>query len=494
MKICLVRPPVFDPDFRPYPLNIEYIYASLKKDKHDVSFVDAGRIAGKEINKKTSEKISGLAKNVIQSKNQIICENIEMIDSLFQDENHYLWKDIAGQIVATEPDIIGFSCYTESLSSTRVIIDTIRNHFNLKVPVILGGIHPTVAPIETMERLPGVDFLVCGEGEIVVRDLVKAIERKDENLEEIKGIAYRKNGEIKINPKPGLIPDLADLPVLDFHFALPDHSFVILTSRGCPFNCNFCSSKHIWTKKVRYRPTDHVVREMTNLIEKIPVDSLRFGDDTFTLNKKHMIGIAEGMKREGIRLKLSIGSRIDTIDKEKLNILKAMGVEHISFGVETGSKKIMKLIKKDVNTEEVVSKVKMVNNEGIKSTTYFIINHPEETKEDMMDSFELIKKLVKECKLNVVRLNSGFPYPGTEWWEYANDKNLVSNISFHKKPTTYNHLGPSVVNMTSESMDTLVEVKKSIDRFLTKSRWRRKIKNVIKDPSILVRKITSIRS
>lgn len=493
MNICLVRPPVFDKDYYQYPLNIEYISASLKRDKHNVSFVDGERIAGCMINKILNKDLFGIIKNIVSSKSQIITQNIKLVDSFFQDEEYNLWNNIANEIVLTKPDIVGFSCYTESISSTRIIVETLRKNFGLNVPIILGGIHPTVLPIETMKNLPGVDFLVCGEGEIVVRDLTKTLEGNGKKLDEIKGICYRKNGEIMLKSQQEMISDLNDLPILDFNFALTDHRFVILTSRGCPFNCKFCSSNNMWTRSVRYRPTDHVVQEIENLTRKVSIKSLRIGDDTFTLNKRHMKGIAEGLKLKGIDLQISVGSRIDTIDKEKLDILKSMGVCHISFGIETGSKKIMKQINKEINVNDVVSKVRMVNDEGIESTTFFIINHPTETKEDMLDSFKLIKKLSKECKQNVVSLNTGFPYPGTEWWDHACEENLVSNINFYKKPTTYNHLGPPVVNMSSESMETLVNVKQNIGQFLTIKRWQRKAKKSIKEPSYLLQKIKKLQ-
>jgi anaerobic magnesium-protoporphyrin IX monomethyl ester cyclase len=492
-NICLAKPPIFDPSNVSYPLNIEYIAASLKRDSNNVSFVDAERIAREETAKLISDRgINKLIRRFFIK--QAILMNIKIVDSFFSDKHNRLWDRICEAIVATKPDVIGFSCYTESMSSVNKIIKTLRKRFDIKIPIILGGIHPTSAPIETMNNLPEVDYLVCGEGETTIRELVAAIGGNGLKIHEIDGICYKSNGEIKQTNPRRLISNLDELPILNFDFASSFYRFyVILTSRGCPFNCKFCASKLIWGKKVRYRSPEHVVKEIINLTQKTNTQFIRFGDDTFTINKKHMRGIADLLKRKGLNnLQISIGSRIDTIDDEKIDILKSMGVFQISIGVETGSQSIANIIDKGIKIKDVVPTVKKINKAGIFTSNYFIINHPRETKVDMEATLSLMRELQKKCTNNSTLTNTGFPFPGTDWAKYCEEEGLFLKTSYYERPISRNNLGPPAVNMTDESMDTLLRMKKKLDwqeilgNF--KPRIIRFLKMLVKNPKYFIQK------
>jgi len=292
-----------------------------------------------------------------------------------------------------------------------------------------------------------------------------------------------------------MVRDMGELPACTFdHAGAPYNSYVILTSRGCPYNCHYCSSKVIWGRKVRYRPAELVVREVVNLKEKTGLTHLRFGDDTFTLSKKHMQSIADGLRSSGVsNLSLSIGSRIDTINEEKLDLLKQMNVTHISFGVETGSDRMVEMIDKKINLEDVVPTVRMVNNAGITTTTFFIINHAKETRADMLDTESMIMDLKKNCRLNVVEINVGFPYPSTPWWEYCKENNLLGDIDFYRFSHRYNHQQKPAVNMTLEPEETLLQVLSRINRMEMINglpvRLKKAFKMMFRDPRRFVTRI-----
>jgi anaerobic magnesium-protoporphyrin IX monomethyl ester cyclase len=367
--------------------------------------------------------------------------------------------------LATDPEVIGFSCYSINMSSTARIIDILKNRYRVNIPIVVGGIHPSSVPIEVLERIPGIDYVVIGEGEETIVELLESISWNLAGIEKVRGISYRHNGTIRMNESRPLVSDLSRLPISDFQYAGTAYrNYVIMTSRGCPFNCHYCSSKVMYGRQVRYRPVDDVIREIELLRNKTGIKHVRFGDDTFTLRKDHMLALHAAMKRQSITdMHYSAGSRIDTIDNEKLEIMKDMGVRFVTLGVETGSQEIMQAIDKGICIDDVVPTVKMINDEGINTMTYFIINHPMETVKDMHATVSLIKELLGKCKHNQISVNTGIPYPATPWWDYCSERSLLSGIDFYRYSHRYNTRGVPLINMSAESMDTLLEIKKMTD-------------------------------
>jgi len=207
-----------------------------------------------------------------------------------------------------------------------------------------------------------------------------------------------------------------------------------------------------------------------------------------------MTGIADSLKQAGANdIALSVGSRVDTLDKEKLEILKHMNVYKISFGIETGSERIMREIDKNINLNDVVPTIKMVNDAGIATNTYFIFNHPGETLTDMQATILLIKELNKNCRLNTVELNIGFPYPATPWWNYCESKSLSSDIDFYRHSHKYNHQQIPDVNMTKEPLSTIIELKNLVERMElrhnTLVRARKAVKVIMRDPKSALQRI-----
>ncbi len=420
-------------------------------------------------------------------------KSIEPIVDGFFSDNYLLWDAIIERILSCQPDLIGFSCYTPSMSSTKAIIARLKDHYCVDIPIILGGIHPTAAPEETLTQVPGADIVVVGEGEHTLIDLVKAIENH-ENLENVAGLCFKKDGRlVRTQPRP-LEKDLAALPLMNFDLAEPEHTeYVLMTSRGCPFSCDFCASNLMWGRGVRFRRPEDVAQEVA-ILRKRGIKTILFGDDTFTLNLKHLQGIRDALRNAAIQdVVFKVLSRIDTLDEEKLTILKEMGTYHISFGVETGSPRIMQRSNKKLDINRVIPVIKMVNDAGISSQTYFIINHPEETKADMMATFSLINNLIKTCKFNTVSLNTGFPYPGTGWWTYCSERSLISKINIYEFSHRYKQQQDPPINMTSEPLATVIDMHRKIEkkarRHSISARLKKMLKMIITDPKRVARKL-----
>lgn len=481
MRICLVRPPTFVPTGETYPYNLDCIATALKNAGHDISWVDGELIAEEEISSCTSNPTlyrrlaylleKGKRRNSLKLLDHVYSGEKSrvrntIIESIFADTGHSMWERIANKIYASSPDIVGLSCYSASMSSVLALVKILRDRYGLTAPIMLGGPHPSAFPEETIQKTPGVDYVVIGEGEQTVVELVDAISSGERYPKRVNGIAFRKNGNVERTGPRALITDMAELPVPGFEFAgEPYKNYVLLTSRGCPFDCHYCASKIVWGRRARYRPSESIAREIANLKLKTDVRYIRFGDDTYTLDKRHMRAVAESLAKADIKdVSYSIGSRIDTIDHEKLEILKALGVHMVSFGVETGSRRIMRMVDKNVDVGKVTPTIRMVNDAGIHTLTYFILNHPDETLADMRDTLTLMKEINRYCRLNINELNIGFPYPGTPWWNYCKDKNLLSGIDIYNNAHQYHHKQMPVVNMTRESMGTVTYVKSLVDQ------------------------------
>ncbi len=489
MRVCLVRPPTFIPWYGSfYPYALEALDAALKADKHDVSWIDGETVAASVLARREGGGLAAragtaLRRGLILLPPLFFVENtwrsrIELLDALFANDDDPLWEEIVRRISGKKPEAILLSCYSASMSSAVILCRLIRRKYSAEVPIVLGGAHPTSVGPEVLENVPEADYAVMGEGEETIRRLLEKLAGCGGRVDSVAGLCYRNGGAVRRTTPRGLIGDLGDLPVPDFEHAGPLYrNYVLLTSRGCPFNCRYCASKVLWTKKVRFRPPEHVAREVSNLRRRAGVRELRFGDDTFTLKKEHVGAVASALGRAGHSdLSFSVGSRIDTMNGGMLRLLKDMNVWSVSFGVETGSRRIMETLDKGCDLDRVIPTVRMVNEAGIRTLTYFMINHPGETREDMLATLALVERLNRECRLNTVQVNTGFPYPGTPWWSYCEGRGLLSNIDFYRDSYRCLHQSGPVVNMSAASEREMADARRRLKGAAMSSGLRVRVK------------------
>jgi radical SAM superfamily enzyme YgiQ (UPF0313 family) len=461
MNVVIVRPATFlNADF--HPLNIGYIFQSIVDIKNiNVFFVDGEQVALK------------------YRKNR---------DVVIKTPSHTMWKEISNEILAYKPDIIAFSCYTISMTSVKYIIDNLCAD-NYSGYIVAGGIHPTVSAIETLERLPGLDIVVIGEGDVTFKKLCEAVLNKLP-LSEVDGIAYKKDGKIEICKKREMIKSLDSLPLPERRFSgsYIYNNHVILTSRGCPFVCDFCDSKNMWTRKVRYRSGEHVAAEILD-ITKLGVKFIGLKDDTFTLNLSHVEGVCKAIVDKNLnKFSYAVGSRIDTMNKECLLLLKKMNVQALTFGVETGSPELQKRIHKNLDVDTVVPVIERVNKAGISSTSFIMLGHPGESEDNINDTYALIRELGKKCKNNVVDVNIVCPYPGTGYWDYATKK-YGKFIDFYKDSLTYHHESKFFVNMTNMSDERFNYHINRIMKLIKSYRLQFRIHNILTNPGLSLHKL-----
>jgi radical SAM superfamily enzyme YgiQ (UPF0313 family) len=333
--------------------------------------------------------------------------------------------NLINELKLFSPDVVGITCTTPTFPLAEQIAKTIKE-INKNIYVVLGGIHATSNPVETLKS-EFIDFVVIGEGEETTVDLLDALQY-NKNLKNVKGIGFKENGKIIINPPRPPIENLDELPLPAYDLVDMEqykkyrNAIMIFTSRGCPFNCIFCASHLIFGKKVRRRSIENVIEELKLLKNKYGITHIAFYDDTFTLDKKYVIELCKRMIEEKLDFKWWCNTRVNTVDEELLRRMKKAGCVEISYGFESGTQRVLDFMKKGITIEQSRKAAEITRKVGIDMHGFFIINFPTERKEEMIKTI----KFARELPLKWFRVSLATPYPGTELFEICIKNNLLS--------------------------------------------------------------------
>jgi radical SAM superfamily enzyme YgiQ (UPF0313 family) len=327
---------------------------------------------------------------------------------------------VVERIDAAHPDMVGITATTPMMPGTEVLAKEINDRLN--IPVVLGGPHVTAMPLETLRRCQHFDYGVYGEGEETFLDLVNHLEKGGE-VKGIKGLVYREKGEVVKTELRPLLKDLDALPFPDrglltlenYRWSVPKKGTTkfttIMSTRGCPFHCVFCSQSTVFGREVRYRSPENVLDEMEEIVENFGVRHLVFIDDTLTLKRQRVVEICRGILERGLEVTWEGWTRAHTVDEELLRLMKKAGLVRISFGIESGNPRILKAIKKGVSLEAIKRAYRMAKRVGLETRGSVMLGHPFETRQTAIETLEFIRSL-EEC--DQVHINIMTPYPGTE--------------------------------------------------------------------------------
>ncbi|WP_455368078.1 B12-binding domain-containing radical SAM protein [[Eubacterium] cellulosolvens] len=327
--------------------------------------------------------------------------------------------EIRKEINAT--DMVGITSTTPEIYNAYKICNVAKEE---GVPVVMGGPHPSALPYESLEEC---DLVVRGEGEGTIVNVCNAIET-GESLRDIRGILYKDKEKVVDNTPRELIRDLDSIPFPAVHL-FPDikkytiqhplldrksASGVILTSRGCPYNCVFCY-KSIFGNVYRYRSSENVLSEWKTLVEKYKVREIGIVDDTFTTNSKRVIEICKMILKEKLQVPwlMPSGMRVKPISKEILEWMKKSGCIRIAFGIESGSQEVLNKIRKGITLEEVEKAVDLTKKVGLETIGLFMIGNYGEDESSIKQTIKFSKKLNLDYAIFYVAT----PYPGTELFE-----------------------------------------------------------------------------
>jgi len=332
------------------------------------------------------------------------------------NESNPIWQEISDKIREFRPDLVGISIVFSATLKTVKHIARIVKQYNSEIKVVVGGPHATIAPEETLSY-KFFDYLVRGEGEYTLLELVQGKE-----LTKIEGLSYKnEKGEIIHNFPRKFIENLDELPFPKLGLQYipikePNENFgVIATSRGCPNRCVFCSSPKLWGRKVRHRSIDNVLEEIKQRYYKHGVCKYYFSDDNFNLDKKYAKKLCRAIINSGLKIEFICEVIIGRFDRELMELMKAAGCKRLKFGMESGSDRILKLMKKGINVEQIRQTCALAKEVGIDYTIYVMLGMPTETLEEMHQTLEL----AKELDAKYISLSIAMPQLGTELYEMA---------------------------------------------------------------------------
>lgn len=323
-------------------------------------------------------------------------------------------KEVVALTEQYRPSLVGVTSYSYQYKKAYDVIDRVKEQTNVKL--VIGGPHVSANRKKVLEQTKA-DFAIKGEGEMTLPELIGAV-NGDRPYEDIAGLIWRKQGEIVEEADRPFIAQVDALPIPAFEdFELDRYVFAmekrmpLITSRGCPYQCIFCSARLGMGVKFRGRSPENVVGEIEHWYHK-GWTNYDFHDDCFSLDLNRAKRICDLIIARNLKItyRLYNGIRVDRVDKELLQKMAASGCHRVSFGVESGNQRVLDTIKKGITLEQVEAAHRMAQEAGIDTMTNFIIGHPGETWKEAMESIRLAKKLPTQSFIfyNLV------PYPGTE--------------------------------------------------------------------------------
>ena len=318
------------------------------------------------------------------------------------------------------PRIIGISVMTANVASGYQIAETVKS-FDKDAIIIFGGIHATVMPDEILHS-GSVDFVVQGEAEYTLLELIHQIKNRKIVPEKLEGVGYIEDRQIVYTKPSTTMVDVNAVPMFPYDMFDPSKYNLgfILTSRGCPFDCIFCSQRAITKRIYRYISSERVMEELDYIINELCEPNITFLDDYFTGNKKRVFELCNMIKERGLHKKASFGvqTRGDSIDKELMIAMRDANFNSLMFGVETASEDLMKLINKNETVQENIDAIRLAKEIGFAVEATFIFGFPTETRVDRLAALSL----AVDTKIDRARFNNATPYPGTQMYKMVKDK------------------------------------------------------------------------
>jgi anaerobic magnesium-protoporphyrin IX monomethyl ester cyclase len=346
-------------------------------------------------------------------------------------------RNVAERIVSTKPDIVGFTTVTANYTRVAEAVRNLKSRCD--VPVILGGPHVTALP-ESL--VTGADAAVVGEGELTLVELVELYRAEGglphDKLAGIDGIAFWSGGRlIKTNVRQMLQPlDLVPFPDRDLYDmrrylrpAMRDGANYVrattqLSARGCPYKCVFCHPSLVW-RKIRLFSPEYVAEEVDYLVTRYGVQAVLMSDDLFVMDPARIERLIELLGRRGIlgRIKFFCETRPNLVTEWTVKLLKELNVIEVALGIESASPRILKYLKRGgVSVEGNWKAVDLIHSHGMNVYAFVMIGSPTETEEEMIETL----KFVSDPRVTRFSVAITTPFPGTELWDYALDKGLVS--------------------------------------------------------------------
>jgi len=386
MRICLLRPNGTSRFSLAPPLSLGYLSSALKQNGYDdIHFVDGS------------------------------------LHDLSPSQAHAVIKE------RIRPDIIGIQVYTGLHNWTKEFVDIARQDKPGAI-IICGG--PHVSALEGLAlKYMGVDYGVLGEGEHAIVGFLRYVEGKIDDPKEVEGLLFRdKDTFVHARQKYGFLKSASEIPPVDWELLQPQNYFRlkesatipprgrrpidIITSRGCPYKCTFCSSGVTTKRIIRFGTPENVVSEIKYLVEKYNIDEIFFSDDNLTMDLKRAEKIFDLMVQKNLRIhwRAPNGIRIDRLNETLIKKMAASGGYYVGVGIESGNKNVLKRIKKQLNLDSVPRTVALLRRNGFDVSGFFMCGILGETLKEIQDSIDFSLKV----PFSRIQVSNYVPYPGSE--------------------------------------------------------------------------------
>lgn len=465
-NILLINP--HTPEFvrhrdKSIPISLLYLASTLQRYKHKVGLVDVN-------NDFISSEHKGQKMNTTK----------------------YFSTEFIDKINSFKPDLVGIGIlFSGRFKSALYISQIIKKHYPY-IPIVLGGIHPSIFPKEILKEHSYINYIIIGEGEDSFPKLIEAHFNDGRLIKNVDGIVYRENGEVIINPKTKFIENLDDLPFpaydilnlkgyyfdtirwynpknLPINIPLP-----IISSRACPNRCTFCSMYMVHGRKFRPRSPKNVVDEIEYLYTKYNHRYFSFMDDNFTLSKKRTLDICSEIinRRINIQFDTPNGVFIKTLDREVMDALVKAGLIRLCVAPESGSDFIRnKIIRKPLSTKEIYDFFNIAKDyKDLYIKAFFVIGFPEETKKTLNETYEMIKRI----SVHQISIFNVIPFPGTPLFEQCKNENLIKlpldNLHNLDTFANYNESDVPLIKPYKLEVEDLIDFRKKAYDFINQRR------------------------
>ncbi len=341
-------------------------------------------------------------------------------------------EDVLEAIDDFRPQILGFQAFTHSQDNCHTVARLAKERLP-NVTVVFGGIACTAQPEYQMTPGKVCDYAVRGEGEHCFTELLALIQQKlppeqhDVEAAAIESLIWKnRHGEIKINRRRKEVPSMDDLPNPALHllpmglYSAPAHLrgdaiHEMMLTRGCPFNCSFCMSPISFKTRFRSFSVERSLRDIRMMQNTYGMDSIQFYDDVFTYDRENCMELLDAMIEENLGIPWTCLTRVDLVDQELLDKMNRAGCYQVFFGMESATPRILKLVHKGTDLDQVRSAVKMVRKAGIESFLSVMIGFPTETQEEAYDTMQFVRAVDPDYAL----WHRFTPWPGSQIYELA---------------------------------------------------------------------------
>ncbi len=346
--------------------------------------------------------------------------------------------DVRRRIEYFKPDVVGMSCLFSSVfPMVREVCQEVKR-IDPDIITITGGTYPTFMPEYCLSE-PSLDLIALGEGETTMQDIIRRV-NQGKPISDIDGLAYKDNGDVIVNAKTKYIEDLDSipfpardlLPMETYNRIGVPHSFSaasrynapLITSRGCPAHCIYCSSTKFWGNRYRFRSPENVLDEIEELVTKWGIKEIQFEDDNITANRERARQIFQGIIDRGFDVKFNFpnGVALWTLDEELIDLIVEAGAYEMTLAFESGCQEVLsRIVKKPLNLKKARKITKYIKSKDIRTNAFFIFGFPGETLDQMQQTF----RFANEMRTDMAYFFVANPLPGTEMYRMAKDMKML---------------------------------------------------------------------